>query len=72
MKKVLIVIAATFLMSSCATHYTSSGEHRYLKSYNGRMLVVPPPLTEANISHFYDLPQQNQNAVVNITPPQDA
>lgn len=70
MNKVLLVMASTLLLTSCATHYTSSGEHRYLKSQNGRGINVPPPLTDANISHFYDLPQQHQNAVISIAPPQ--
>ncbi|WP_420324033.1 hypothetical protein [Legionella oakridgensis] len=59
------------LLSSCASYYSSNGEKKYLESRNGPNLVVPPPLTSANISHFYDLPPQNQDPRVRIEPPQN-
>ncbi|MGQ3890364.1 hypothetical protein [Legionella sp. CNM-4043-24] len=71
MKKSAIIILSMVLLSSCASRYASNGEQLYLGSRNGQQLVVPPPLTSSNISHFYDLPQQNANAVVNIAPPID-
>jgi len=40
-----------------------------MKSRNGPDLVVLPPMTKANLGYFYSLPQQNQNAQVNIDPP---
>ena len=57
------------LLNSCSMQYTSNGEQHYLESRNGVNLVVPPPLTTTNISHFYDLPPQNQDARVSIEPP---
>ena len=57
------------LLSVGCTQYTSNGEKEYLHARNGAKVVVPPPLTDSNISHFYDLPQQNQSALVNIAPP---
>ncbi|WP_237759013.1 hypothetical protein [Legionella birminghamensis] len=59
------------LFSACS-RYASNGENLYLGSHNGPSLNVPPPLTSENISHFYDLPDQRQNAQVSIVPPLDA
>lgn len=64
----LVLCLAVFLLS-CASHYASDGEQRYKKSKNGSGIVVLPPLTDTNMSHFYDLPDQNQNADVSISPP---
>lgn len=69
MKKSVVLISA-LLLAACSA-YTSNGEKQYLQSRNGATVVVPPPLTDSNISHFYDLPQQNQSAQVSITPPTD-
>ena len=68
MKKIVIAVLV-LLLSACSAQYTSNGEQQYLKSRNGVNLVVPPPLTSTNISHFYDLPSQNQDAKVSIEPP---
>lgn len=68
MKK-LSVLGAVLLLSSCTGQYASTGEQLYLKSHNGPRLQVPPPLTRDNISDFYNLPPQTQNARVDIVPP---
>jgi uncharacterized lipoprotein len=68
-KKYVVLISA-LLLAACSA-YTSNGEKQYLQSRNGATVVVPPPLTDSNISHFYDLPQQNQSAQVSIAPPMD-
>ncbi|KTD12205.1 hypothetical protein [Legionella jamestowniensis] len=70
MKKFGFIILSVLVLSACS-NYASNGEALYLRSKNGQKLVVPPPLTDNNISHFYDLPAQNQNAMVNIAPPSD-
>lgn len=70
MKKI-VVIGLSILACGCSSRYASNGEHLYLNSRSGATLVVPPPLTEANISHFYDLPRQDQKAEVDIVPPSD-
>ena len=63
------MIAALF-MTACSSSYLSrNGEQQYLKSHNGQTLVVPKFMTTANISHFYDLPPQPENAKVSIVPP---
>lgn len=67
-KNVILLLISALLLAACST-YTSNGEKHYLQSRNGAKLVVPPPLTDANMSHFYDLPQQSQNAQVSIVPP---
>ena len=69
MNKIGCVVVVSLLLSACSAQYTSNGEQQYLKSRNGVNLVIPPPLTSANISHFYDLPPQNQDAQVSIEPP---
>ncbi|HHF7367200.1 TPA: hypothetical protein ACPSKY_002326 [Legionella bozemanae] len=68
MKKLGFIVFFVLLLSGCS-RYASNGEHLYLSSRNGPSLEVPPPLTRANISNFYDLPQQNQDAQVSIAPP---
>ncbi|KTC85855.1 MULTISPECIES: hypothetical protein [Legionella] len=70
MKKNVVLLISALLLAGCSA-YTSNGEKQYLQSKNGATVAVPPPLTDSNISHFYDLPQQNQNAQVSITPPSD-
>ncbi len=54
---------------SCSSHYSSNAEQGYLKSRNGPDLVVPSPLSKANVSYFYNLPPQTQDARVSIRPP---
>lgn len=55
---------------ACSSYYANNADQRYLKSQNGTNLVIPsPPLTSNNMSHFYDLPNQMQNASVSIRPP---
>nr|WP_276559044.1 hypothetical protein [Fluoribacter dumoffii] len=62
------IVFFALALSGCS-RYASNGENLYLGSANGPSLEVPPPLTRANISNFYDLPQQNQDARVSIEPP---
>ncbi len=68
MKKLAILVLSS-LLTACSAQYTSNGEQHYLTSKNGLNLVIPPPLTSANISHFYDLPPQKQRAEIGVTPP---
>ncbi len=70
-KKLSFIVLATLALSACNSRYSSNGENVYLQSRNGVKIVVPPPLTNANISNFYDLPPQNQDAHVSIAPPGD-
>ncbi|WP_298625742.1 hypothetical protein [uncultured Legionella sp.] len=71
MKKLSFIVLAALALSACNSRYTSNGENVYLHSRNGVQIVVPPPLTNANISNFYNLPPQNQDARVSIAPPGD-
>lgn len=68
MKKLCFIIFVALVLAGCS-RYASNGENLYLSSRNGPSLEVPSPLTRANISSFYDLPQQNQDARVSISPP---
>jgi hypothetical protein len=56
-------------LTACSSFYSSNADKRYLSSKNGPSLVVPPPMTTENISYFYNLPSQNQNARVSVKPP---
>jgi uncharacterized lipoprotein len=64
-----IIIASLFVTACSSSYYARNGEQHYLKSRNGPPLVVPKFMTTANISHFYDLPPQTENAKVSIAPP---
>ena len=68
-KKLSCVFAIVLALSACSVRYSSNGENVYLKSKNWEHLKVPSPLTRANISDFYNLPPQNQDARVSNTPP---
>lgn len=69
MKKIAVIICLFMLITGCAGRFASTGEYVYLRSKNGAKLEVPPPLTRSNISDFYNLPPQNMDARVDITPP---
>lgn len=69
MQKTVNLIFLSALLSACSS-LTSDAENDYLKSRNGPDLVTPNKLSDQNISHFYDLPPQNQNPSVSIKPPQ--
>ncbi len=62
------MLFCVLLLTACSK-YSTNGENLYLQSRNGAKLEIPPPLTRANINDFYNLPVQNQNAMVNIEPP---
>lgn len=64
------MIFLSALLASCSSYYASNADKQYLNSKNGPMLVVPKPLTESNISHFYNLPPQTHDPRVSNEPPQ--
>jgi uncharacterized lipoprotein len=69
--KVVVVIGccSLLLLASCS-QFASNGEKIYLRSKNGPGIVVPPPLTDNNISHFYDLPAKpSKQPEVGVEPP---
>ena len=68
MSKLGLMMGLLLLLTACSAQYTSNGEQKYVQSRNGVGLVVPPSLSTANISNFYDLPPQNQDAKVSIVP----
>jgi uncharacterized lipoprotein len=72
-KKILVLLASSCMLSACLewepTDYASNDKKQFLKSKNGAAPVVPKPLTSSNISDFYNLPDQNQNAKVSVDPP---
>ncbi len=70
-KKLCCLALGLLALVSCSK-YSSNGESLYLQSRNGQKVEVPPPLTSSSISNFYDLPEQTQNAKVNVEPPIEA
>jgi uncharacterized lipoprotein len=68
-KKLSVLLLVLTALAGCSSSYYSNAEEEYLRSRNGEKLVVPPPLTNANISYFYNLPPQTQDARVSIAPP---
>jgi uncharacterized lipoprotein len=69
-KKLSFIVLVILALSACSNRYASNGENLYLQSRNGERIDVPSPLTNTNISNFYDLPPQNESAAVSIAPPQ--
>lgn len=69
MKKIGFIVLVLLSVSGCSSRYASNAEKSYLNSRNGTNLVVPPPLSSEEVSHFYDLPEQTQKAEVSIEPP---
>lgn len=70
MKKTVVVSLVALFLVSCSSKFASNGEKRYLRSKNGPGVVVQPPLTDTNISHFYDLPaQQSKHPKASVVPP---
>lgn len=68
MKKLSFMLIGVLALVGCS-RYSSNAETLYLTSRNGEKSAVPPPLTDANISHFYDLPPQTKDPRVSIVPP---
>lgn len=68
MKKIGFFLVSVVFLAACS-QFSSNGDKHYMQAKNGANLKVLPPLNESNISHFYDLPAQNQNPTVNIKPP---
>lgn len=69
MKKIGWLVGLLGLLTSCADLYDSNGEQQYMSSRNGTVVKVNPPLSSANISDFYDLPEQDKDAKVSTMPP---
>ncbi len=70
MSKRIVISAVVLCLVACSSQFTSNGDKLYLRSKNGPGIVVQPPLTDTNISHFYDLPaQQGKRPKVSVTPP---
>lgn len=69
MKKIGLMIGLLLLLCGCVDEYASNGEQKYTYSHNGVVPTVPPPLTASNLSHFYDLPAQQQDAKISVEPP---
>ena len=67
-KKTIFLLVSSLWLVACSSHFSASAERGYLKSRNGPALVVPPPLTSANMGYFYNLPPQTQKAQVSIVP----
>ena len=52
-----------------SSEFSSNDKHEYLHSKNGQNIVVNRPLTDSNMSDFYQLPNQMKPAKISIKPP---
>jgi uncharacterized lipoprotein len=68
-KKIGLMMIIMPFLAACSAQYTSNGEQHYLQSHNGVDLVIPPPQSTNQVSHFYDLPPDPVNPRVSIVPP---
>jgi uncharacterized lipoprotein len=66
--KKLLCIGVCFVLSSCSS-LSLRGDNLYKNSVNGPNIQVPPPLSQAEISHFYDLPQVSATGETDLMPP---
>lgn len=68
MKKLSCVVLLMVALTGCA-RFGSTGEHVFMLSHNAPKLIVPPPLSDACISNFYDLPPQEEDPSISPLPP---
>lgn len=70
LKKLCCSFVLIGLLGGCTSQFATNGEKLYMYSKNGPGVNIPPPLTDANISPFYNLPtRDNRNLGVSIAPP---
>lgn len=69
MRSFFLMIVVCFSLAGCSSPYSTSGEQMYLKARNGENLVISPPLSQSQLSQFYDLPSVDTDPRVNIAPP---
>lgn len=77
MKTLLRPILITIFGQLCAGYsffphtgeFDSNYKSAYLHSKNGSNLIIPKPLTDANLSDFYLLPNQTTSVLVISTNP---
>lgn len=67
MKRVCVFVVVVLGLSSCS--YFGQNDANVLNSRNGGSLVIPSPLTSDNLSPYYELPAQTQNAHISLVPP---
>lgn len=68
---IFILIQGFTACSQISTaEFASNNKFEYLHSRNGQGLIIPKPLSDANISDFYLLPNQTSSIkVISIKPP---
>ena len=69
-KKAVLVCVSMLCLTACSSQYSTNDKQQYLASRNGPVLQTPPPLTNANLSGFYDLPPPETGTKVSLAPPQ--
>jgi len=68
-KKIGFLLVCMMCLASCATKYASNNQQQYLSSRNGVRLEVAPPLTNTNLSGFYELPTPDGAKKISVVPP---
>ena len=74
LRSILVCVVAQALTGCSLIPHTeefaSNYKSAYLHSKNGQNLVIPKPLSDANLSDFYQLPNQSASVlVISIKPP---
>ena len=74
LKKIVTICILLQGLAGCellpSAEFASNDKYEYLHSKNGNSMVIEKPLTNANISDFYVLPENTkQPAKVSIKPP---
>lgn len=73
LKKVITIFMVLPTLAGCGLlpsgEFSSNDKHQYLHSKNGQNIVVNRPLTDSNMSDFYQLPNQTKPAKISIKPP---
>lgn len=73
MKKIIIIFMMLQGLEGCdffpSSEFSSNNKSEYLHSKNGPNLVINKPLSDSNISDFYQLQNQTRPAKISIKPP---
>ncbi|MCX7115335.1 MAG: hypothetical protein NTW08_05460 [Gammaproteobacteria bacterium] len=68
MNRFMFCLSCCLFLSACSP-FASNAETEYLKSNNGPLIQVPPPLAKQSVSQYYILPTPQGNSDVSIVPP---
>ena len=65
----MTLLSLTGCSQFSSSEFSSNNKKDYLHAKNGPNLVINQPLSDDNISDFYQLPDQRKIATISIKPP---